>query len=67
MVSKVTGLTTEHFEGPATGDDQFMYSMISNYAMESADKDGNSTGRLLQRTGTEKAWSMAEVYLVLLT
>ena len=35
----------EHFDGPGTGDDQFMNSMISNYAMESADKDGNPTGQ----------------------
>ena len=28
----------EHFDGPGSGDDQFMNSMISKYAMESADK-----------------------------
>ena len=34
-----------HFDGPGSGDDQFMNSMISNYAMEKADKDtGVPTG-----------------------
>jgi len=34
----------EHFDGPGSGDDQFMNSMIMNYAMESASKDGTPLG-----------------------
>ena len=35
----------DHFDGPGSGDDQFMNSMITNYAMERADKDtGKPTG-----------------------
>ena len=31
--------TPENFDGAGSGDDQFMNSMITNYAMERADKD----------------------------
>ena len=34
----------EHFDGPGSGDDQFMNSMIMNYAMESAKPDGTPLG-----------------------
>ena len=39
-----TRVNPEHFDGPGSGDDQFMNSMIMNYAMESATKDGTPTG-----------------------
>ena len=34
----------EHFQGGGSGDDQFMNSMISNYAMEKSSPDGHPTG-----------------------
>merc|ERR1719331_838020 len=37
-------VSPDHFDGAGSGDDQFMNSMIMNYAMESATKDGTPTG-----------------------
>ena len=40
-----TRVVPENFQGAGSGDDQFMNSMIANYAMERADKDtGKPTG-----------------------
>ena len=38
-------VSPDHFDGAGSGDDQFMNSMIMNYAMESATKDGTPTGQ----------------------
>ena len=37
-------VSPDHFDGAGSGDDQFMNSMIMNYAMEAADKDDKPTG-----------------------
>ena len=36
-----------NFQGPGTGDDQFMFSMIKNYALEEANEDGKKTGKFI--------------------
>ena len=42
---KYDRVVPDHFDGPGSGDDQFMNSMLTNYAMERADKDtGKPTG-----------------------
>ena len=37
----------DHFSGPGSGDDQFMNSMISKYALELAKPDGTPTGEFV--------------------
>ena len=37
----------ERFGGPESGDDMFMWSMISNYALELAGADGTPTGQFV--------------------
>ena len=39
-----TRVVPDHVGGPGSGDDQFNYSMIKNYAMEEATPDGHPTG-----------------------
>jgi len=36
-----------NFQGPDSGDDQFMNSMITKYALESAKPDGTKTGEFV--------------------
>ena len=36
-----------NFEGPGSGDDQFMNSMINNYAVEESKPDGTPTGKFV--------------------
>ena len=39
--------TPDNFQGPGSGDDQFMFSMIRNYALEEAAEDGKKTGKFI--------------------
>ena len=39
----------DHFSGPGSGDDQFMNSMITNYAVEEATPEGKPTGKFVFR------------------
>ena len=36
-----------NFQGPGSGDDQFMHSMIKNYAIEQSTPEGKPTGRFV--------------------
>ena len=47
--------TPEHFQGPGSGDDQFMHSMITNYALELATPEGKKTGEFVFKRGNAKA------------
>ena len=40
-----------NFQGPGSGDDQFMHSMIMKYANEEATKDGKPTGKFIFKRG----------------
>ena len=44
----------EHFSGPGSGDDQFMNSMITNYALEEATPEGKPTGNFVFKYGNAK-------------
>ena len=43
-----------HFSGPGSGDDQFMNSMINNYAYENATLEGSPTGDFYMNYGAAK-------------
>ena len=57
----------EHFGGPGSGDDQFMYSMIKNYAIEEASVDGKPTGKFIFKYNNAKqaAWEILETHMAL--
>ena len=40
-----TRVIPDNFEGPGSGDDQFMNSMLTKYAMEGSTPDGHPTGK----------------------
>ena len=44
----------DHFQGPGSGDDQFMNSMITNYAVELATPEGKPTGNFVLRYNNAK-------------
>ena len=44
----------DHFSGPGSGDDQFMNSMLNNYAYEKATDEGVPTGDFYMNYGAAK-------------
>ena len=45
----------EHFSDPERGDDNFMNSIMKNYANEEATKDGTPTGKFVFKKSHAKA------------
>ena len=54
-----------HFSGPGSGDDQFMHSMITKYALELATPEGQPTGQFVFKYANAKAaaWEILETHL----
>ena len=55
----------DHFSGPGSGDDQFMNSMISKYALELAKPDGTPTGEFVFKKAHAKqaAYEIVDTHL----
>ena len=55
----------DNFEGPGSGDDQFMYSMLEKYAMEESTPDGHPTGHFFfsRLAARMAAYEIAETHL----
>ena len=58
-------VTPEQFSGPGSGDDQFMNSMITNYALEESTDLGKPTGNFVFKYNNAKmaAWEIIGTHL----
>ena len=57
--------TPANFQGPGSGDDQFMNSMINNYALEESTDTGKPTGNFIFKYNNARmaAWEILDTHL----
>ena len=54
-LGKYDRVAPDNFQGPGSGDDQFMHSTIMKYSIEEASKDGKPTGKfVLKKSGARE-------------